>query len=140
MAPSTPKRRRPAHYNLTTPSTRGKMVGMYSSGHSFGEIAKAIETPKSTVRSIVLKAQRHHTLYDKTRSGRPEYFDRLQKRHVLGLVRTRPNLIYRQIIKELDLPCKKKTIERLLRRHEIKKCITAKRPHLTQGHARQRLK
>jgi Transposase len=122
-----------------SPATHGIVIGKRSEGATYGQIHRDTGIPKSTVRdTIKLAPQRLHQR-SKTRLGRPVKWNARDERRILRIIRNSPKREWKDVLNDLDRQFSKPALQRVLRKHNITKWRTAKRPKLTPEHVRMRL-
>lgn len=116
------------------------VYGRGLAGQSADEIAEVESLPKSTVQSVLKRGQQRGHLNNLARSGRPKETSVRDERKVLRIARRMPQITYSRLREEAGLDISRSSYYRILRRHGISNWIAKRRPHLTEDHARLRLK
>jgi len=123
-----------------TPFQRGLVVGKASVGQSFRSIATSLKCSISTVSDTVLKSAERDKGRSLPRTGRPKLYSKRDVRKLVRIARQKPKLTYKQLKAEADMKCSRRTITRILDTYNIHKWRAAKRPMLTEVHAKARKK
>ena len=90
-------------------------------GHNSGEIARVLEHPVSTVKSILQRAPSDDNYESKPRSGRPKLRTATDERHIRRIARRTPNITYKHLIQQTGVQLSRTTVYRLLKEHGITK-------------------
>lgn len=122
-----------------TPYKRGLITGAANAGQPISQIHLALGIPNRTIRSTLQLAPSRQEGQSLSRSSRPRKYNNEDETRLLAYVREFPRKTWFQLKRELLLPIKKRTIQRILSKHHIKKWLTAKRPFLKPEHAIKRL-
>lgn len=122
-----------------SPHTRGKILGAHAFGVTPARISKAYRIPDQTIRDTISNAaQRPHGL-SATRAGRPKSYSDRDERRIVRAARIMPKIQYAQLQKLVDNQFSTKTIQRILKDHNIMCWRAKRRPLLTEDQASVRL-
>ena len=121
-----------------TPTKRGAVIGYADAGLSPIEIARRLGWPPSTVKTTIKRYQKHGTVYNLPRSGRPPLFDLRGERQILFHFLRMPRLSFGEIAQHYD--CSEATIQRIAKKHGYARRIMRKVVNLTPQQVRQRFK
>lgn len=122
-----------------TPFLRGKILGRHEVGESAYTISQALGIPRRTVRDTIDKKDIRSEGKSKERSGQPHKLTQRAIRRIFRVIKEEPFITYRQLRDKLDLDCSPSTILRALKDSKWGHWRAAKRPRLTQEHAKLRL-
>jgi transposase len=128
------------HRKELSPATRGKIIGKAEEGASQRKISRDLTIAKSTIADTIKHAPERQHQQSKKRLGRPTKWNTRDERRILRIVRKSPKREWKDVLNDLDRQFSKRTLQRVLRKHNITKWRAAKRPKLTPEHARARLK
>jgi hypothetical protein len=122
-----------------SPGRRNRIVGARDHGIKFGPIARLEELSESTCRQIVKNAPHQTSCISNPRSGRPPLIKIHDQRRIFRAISINPKITAAQLIVDLALPCKKKSLYRFLKKSGIQKWRCRKRPLLNDERAAARL-
>ncbi len=128
------------HRKELSPATRGKIVGKAEEGASQRKISHDLGVAKSTVADTIKHALERQHQQSKKRPGRPAKWYARDERRILRIVRNHPKREWKDVLNDLNRRFSKRTLQRVLRKHNITKWRAVKRPKLTPKHARARLR
>ena len=114
-------------------------MGLALDGQSGDEIATEEQLPKRTVNSLVEKTSTRDTVQNKPRPGQPLKYNSREERQLVKYAQIHPKWTYHELKRETGLTLHQTTLRRILHKHGLITWRAKKRPHLTQGHATQRL-
>lgn len=101
---------------------RAAIIAEAKAGKPKKQIATDFSINRSTVYSTINRFKQCHTLKSLSRSGRPEKLTPRQKRYVLRVARQHPQIEYAHLkLTVAGLDISTKTLQRLLKKHHIKK-------------------
>jgi transposase len=121
-----------------TPYKRGKIIGASVAGLPNPEIAVALKTPESTVRSTLRYDLQRLNGETRRRIGRPREWNDHHVRRLVRLVRAQPKLTYNEVRKELDWKFSDSTLKRMLEPSGIRNWKAKRRLYLIAVHAKKR--
>jgi transposase len=122
-----------------SPYQRAIIIGRAQAGQKPSQIGKELNIPRDTVKYTLQKDPIRNEAQSIPRSGRPRKLSLRDERAILRILRKNPKITWRELLKESNLNVSKSTYYRMLKRHNIKKWLAAKRPKLTDIHAEKRL-
>jgi transposase len=104
-----------------SPHIRSIIIGLALGGENASRIARRLKLPRTTVRDQINHYQDRDANQSKPRSGRPKSYGVRDERRVLRLVRQNPKMTWHHLQESLDLAISKRTYQRLLAKHGIRK-------------------
>jgi hypothetical protein len=102
----------------------------------YATVSLLVGRPWSTVKSFVQRYYKRDTTDNLPRSGRPEVPSKRDKRTILRAVRKYRQYTREQIRRIYVSRITLRTLDRLLRQHNIKKWLAKKRPRLKTEHVK----
>ncbi len=119
---------------------KGEISGQAKLGLTPTQIARSLDVPPSTVRSVLGRLQTTPSGVNKSRSGRPLSITPRAARVLLRQLRSEPKITWRQLKTNIGIDLDARTLNATLRAHEISHWLALKRPKLTPEAALLRLK
>lgn len=116
---------------------RASILASLSAKQSVTKIAEDHNVSRQTIYNTRDRWQRDQLIKSRPRKGRPPITSR-QKRYIYNLARKHPRWSYKAIIADLDESISKRTVQRILRRFNLRKWKSKKRIHLTADDAKAR--
>ena len=123
--------------NLSS-TQRDSIVAAFDAGLSKLEISGRYDISFNTVKKAI---QRSRVQVDATatpRRGRPQSYSDRDERRLLRTIKTSPKTPYRILKRQTNIKLSTSTIQRILKKYNIKKYPTRSRPFLTKQHAQKR--
>ena len=120
--------------------TKGEISGQAKLGLTSTQIARSLDVPQSTVRSVLERLQTTPSGVNKPRSGRPSLTTPREARILLRQLRSEPKVTWRQLKRNTGINLDPRTLNVILRAHGISHWLALKRPKLTPKIALLRLK
>jgi hypothetical protein len=104
-----------------SPHIRSIIIGLSLADKNATDISRSLQIPRTTVqRTIDLYTSRDANKSIR-RSGRPKLYNGRDERRILRLVRQNPKIRWRDVMHKLDLGISKRSFQRLLQKHGIRK-------------------
>jgi transposase len=122
-----------------SPYSRGKVIGARLIGGTLGQIANALNLPKSTVQTTLFLDQLRNHGQSLPRNGAPRAYTDRDERKILRYVRNNPKTKYAKVKEECGVIISTRTIKRILRDNGILSWRAKRRPALTPEVAAKRL-
>ena len=119
---------------------KGEISGQAKLGLTPTQIARSLDVPPSTVRSVLGRLQTTPSGVNKSRSGRPLSITSRAARVLLRQLRSESKITWRQLKTNTGIDLDARTLNATLRAHGISHWLALKRPKLTPEAARLRLK
>jgi transposase len=120
--------------------TKGEISGQAKLGLTPTQIARSLDVPPSTVRSVLGRLQTTPSGANKSRSGRPLSITPRAARILLRQLRSEPKITWRQLKTNTGIDLDARTLNATLRAHGISHWLALRRPKLTPEVALLRLK
>ncbi|RYG96116.1 hypothetical protein EON65_54910 [archaeon] len=131
------------HYRRVSEVKRIHILTLKEGGCTISQIAKQTNVKQETVKAVLRKWKRHHTIQDLPKTGRPSILDdrtkrRLARMALRGDVETATELA--QTAAALDIAhVSARTTRNMLQGEGLKAMHTIRKPLLTRTHKRKRL-
>jgi transposase len=122
-----------------SPNKRSRVVSARDHVIKWPIISRMENLSESTCRSIVKRAPQQTSCITQPRSGRPVELTERHHRKIWRALAINPKITAANLVRECDLPVKKKTVYRYLKKSGIQKWRCRKRPLLTPERAAARL-
>ncbi len=119
---------------------KGEISGQAKLGLTPTQIARSLNVPPSTVRSVLKRLQTTSFEVNKSRSGRLLSIISRAARILLRQLRSKPKITWRQLKTNIGIDLNARTLNATLRAHGISHWLTLKRSKLTSEAALLRLK
>ncbi len=119
---------------------KGEISGQAKLGLTPTQIARSLDVPPSTVRSVLGRLQTTPSGVNKSRSGRPLSITSRAARVLLRQLRSEPKITWRQLKTNTGIDLDARTLNATLRAHGISHWLALRRPKLTPEVALLRLK
>jgi transposase len=122
------------------PEVRAAITASIEAGQSATHVAKVFAVSRRTVNRTVQRFRQRHTFTTAPRSGRPRKLSPREERYLVRLVRRFPKSSYKKLVNLHGATVSARTLRRVLKRHNLKKWLSKRRPKLREDDARERLK
>ncbi len=119
---------------------KGEISGQAKLGLTPTQIARSLDVPPSTVRSVLGRLQTTPSEVNKSRSGRSLSIIPRAARVLLRQLRSESKITWRQLKMNIEIDLNARTLNATLRAHGISHWLALKRPKLTPEAALLRLK
>jgi len=120
--------------------TKGEISGQAKLGFTPIQIARSLNVPHSTIRSVLERLQTTPSGANKFGSGRPLSTTPREVRLLLRQLRSEPKITWRQLKKDTGIDLDPRTLNPTLRTHGISHWLALQRPKLTPEVALLRLR
>jgi len=117
---------------------RVSILASLSAKQSVTKIAEDHNVSRQTVYNTRDRWQRDQLFKSRPRKGRPPKSTVRQRRYIYNLARKHPRWRYKAIIADLDESISKRTVQRILRRFNLRKWKSKKRIYLIADDAKAR--
>ncbi len=121
---------------------RDRIVAKYRSGQGYKKMSAALNVPKSTVASIILKWKTFGTTRTLPRAGRPAKLSYRGRRALVREVKKNPNITVAELqrcIREMGESCRKSTITAALHQSGLYGRVARRKPLLSARHMKARM-
>ena len=118
---------------------RVKMVEMQARGDSVGDIARALQRERKTVKLWLTRWNEQQSLDVRKRCGRNIVLDLDLQFKLVAKVQTNPTITAKELKRDLGLPCSERTITNYLNRSLLNSYKAGKKPYHFRHHREARI-
>jgi transposase-like protein len=104
-----------------SPETRAAILNGLENQRSHTQLAKEFGVSRRTIYTTKERFQQHKTLESRPRTGRPQKLSAATKRYICQMVRRSPSMSWKALVAYTPGGLSKSTIQRVLRRYNVKK-------------------
>lgn len=122
-----------------SPHKRTRVKMLHEMGFTRAQIAAQEGVNRHSVKGIVTRYRHQTSARTTPRSGRPKIISDRDKRHIFRIIKSNPFIKNRDILREANLRCSERTLERALKAEGIQHTLALRRPKLTPEIAEKRL-
>lgn len=121
-----------------SPETRAAICASVAAGQSPSAVAKAFHVHRATIYRTVKRSAELSNFKSKPRTVRPKVLTAREERYLVRLARRFPKLSWKALVHLHGTQVSRSTLQRILKRYNLRKWVAKQRPKLTADHARQR--
>jgi transposase len=122
-----------------SPEAKAAMLSRLAAGEGPASVARAFQTRTSTVTYIRDQFNKHGTVQNRPRSGRPPLLSRAERRYIIRMIYKDRQISWDSLVNGVDCRVSKSTVRRVVRSHFKRKWKVMERPKLDKDKARIRL-